>query len=148
MACVSLLKGDLTNEKNKTRNTFCSAPRLPPVLVSLTLSLPNSIAQAGYLPFCFPSQILGSAPKGFESLYGMGPSPLPPVQKSCAGRRWWGGPCAAPWCALALPPQEQRRQRALLKPGLVVPLFGVQLYLLSNVSVKTAWIEYGEEEQD
>lgn len=82
MACVSLLKGDLTNEKNKTRNTFCSAPRLPPVLVSLTLSLPNSIAQADYLPFCFPSQILGSAPKGFESLYGMGPSPLPPSREA------------------------------------------------------------------
>lgn len=56
-------------------------------------------------------------------------------------------PCAAPRCVLALPPQEQRRQRALLKPGLVVPLFGVQLYLLSNVLVKTAWIEYGEGEQ-
>ena len=147
VSCVSMLEGALTNEKNKPRNTSCSAPKLSPVLVSLSLPPPDRVALADYLPFCFPSQILGSAPKGFESLHGMGPSPLPPVQRSCAGRRWWDGPCAAPQRALALQLQEPRQQQALLKLGLVVPLFDVQLSSLNNVSLKTARIGYGEGEQ-
>lgn len=85
MSCVSLLEGALTNEKNKPGNTSCSAPELSPVLVSLSLLPPDSIARACYLPFCFPSQILGSVPKGFESLYGMGLSPLPLSREAVQG---------------------------------------------------------------
>ena len=103
MSCVSLLKGALTNAKNKPRNTSCSAPELSPVLVSLSLQPPDSVARVGYLPFCFPSQILCFAREGFESLYRTGPSPLPLSREALVG-----GPCAAPQCMLVLQLQKPK----------------------------------------
>lgn len=76
-------EGALTNEKNNLETT--PAPELSLALVSLSIPLPRSIAHARYLHFCFPNETLGSAPKGCESLYGMGPSPLPPSREAAYG---------------------------------------------------------------
>lgn len=83
-ACVlCLLKGAHTNV-NKSRNIPWSVPKLSLALRRLSIPLSDSVAQVGYLPLCFSQENLVSATFwNFESLLGVGLSPLPCPEKLC-----------------------------------------------------------------
>lgn len=129
-----LLKRALTNE-NKSRNTSCSVPKLSLVLGGLSLPLPDSVAWVGYLFLCSSQEnLVFTIFWNFESLSGKGLSSLPCPEKLCRQALVGWPLCWLHGC--------RSWQWALLKLGLVVPLFNVYLPSFSKwfSEASTGWV--------